>query len=82
MFTTSQTSGSEAKGLVDGQTFGCRPGGPESADGWEIAAKAFGPEARPGNDAGPPTRQAFVATLPYDGTMGTRNLVKGRFFPS
>ena len=63
MFTTSQTSSSEAKGLVDGQTFGCRPGGPESADGWEIAAKAFGPEARPGNDAGPPTRQAFVATL-------------------
>ena len=80
MFPASQTSGAEAKGLVVeakgpvvSRAFGRHSGGPGSADGREIVAKAFGPEARPGEPAGCPTRQAFVVTLTggfylYDGS--------------
>ena len=59
----SQTSGFQAKVLVSGRAFGCRPKGLKSADGREIAVKAFGPEVRPEESAGCPARQAFVVTL-------------------
>ena len=48
MTRMSQTSGFEAKALVDSRAFGHRPEGLESAEGQEFAAKAFGPEVRPG----------------------------------